>query len=69
MKTTFEITGEYIELIKLLKAAGLCATGGMAKIVIAQGLVSVDGRTELRKSCKIRRGQIVTFEGAVLEVQ
>ncbi|RJQ74636.1 MAG: RNA-binding S4 domain-containing protein [Desulfobacteraceae bacterium] len=69
MNIAFQITGEYIELIKLLKAAGLCATGGMAKIVIEEGRVSVDGRTELRKRCKIKKGQSVAFEGHTVEVQ
>lgn len=69
MKTTFEITGDTIELIKLLKASGVCDTGGMAKIAIEEGRVSIDGNRELRKRCKIRKGQIVTFEDAVIEVQ
>jgi ribosome-associated protein len=65
---TFKIKGDTIELIKLLKASGLCSTGGMAKIVTAEGRVKVDNRTELRKSCKIRKGQVVEFEGSVIEV-
>ena len=69
MKTTFEIQGDYIELIKLLKATGLCDTGGMAKHVTDEGLVRVDGRIELRKRCKIRRGQLVSFEGQEIEVR
>jgi len=68
MKTTFKIEGDYIELSKLLKITGLCDTGGMAKIVTAEGRVSVDNHTELRKRCKIRRGQVVTFEGHTVEV-
>lgn len=58
----FKIDGEYIELIKLLKAIGWCDTGGMAKAVVSDGLVEVDGERELRKRCKIRKGQKVTFE-------
>lgn len=68
MKTTFKIEGDYIELAKLLKITGLCDTGGMAKIVTAEGRVSVDNHTELRKRCKIRRGQVVAFEGHTIEV-
>jgi ribosome-associated protein len=68
MKTTFKIEGDYIELVKLLKITGLCDTGGMAKIVTAEGRVSVDNQTELRKRCKIRRGQVVAFEGHAVEV-
>lgn len=65
---TFQLTSEYIELIKLLKATGLCSTGGEAKLVVSDGLVQVDGNIELRKKCKIRKGQIVTFQGNSIRV-
>ena len=45
---TFEFSGDYIELNKLLKASGLCESGGRAKIEIGNGLVSVDGTVEYR---------------------
>ncbi len=64
----FEFSGDYIELNKLLKASGLCATGGMAKIEIENGLVSVDGTVEYRKRCKIRDGQTVSYGGNVIKV-
>jgi ribosome-associated protein len=51
----------YIELNKLLKLTGLCDSGGMANQVITDGRVLVDGQRELRKRCKIRTGQCVTF--------
>jgi ribosome-associated protein len=54
---------EFIELNDLLKVTGLCASGGAAKILIAEGMVKVDGSVELRKRCKIRKGQRVEFEG------
>ncbi|NLX24734.1 MAG: RNA-binding S4 domain-containing protein, partial [Lentisphaerae bacterium] len=50
----FKLTGEYIELCSLLKAANLVMSGGEGKEVVAQGLVTVDGELELRKRCKIR---------------
>jgi ribosome-associated protein len=65
---TFEISGEYIELSKLLKATGMCATGGMAKMAVEGGAVRVDGEVEYRKRRKIREGQRVEFEGRVIEV-
>jgi ribosome-associated protein len=52
---------EFIELSNLLKVMGLCNTGGMAKAVIAEGRVMVNGKTELRKRCKLRKGDIVDF--------
>ena len=64
----FEITGEYIELDKLLKAARLCQTGGEARIVISEGLVTVDGEPETRLRRKVRPGMTVVFDGETIEV-
>lgn len=64
----FAISGEYIELCSLLKAANLVMSGGEGKVVVAEGLVTVDGELETRKRCKIRPGQIVEFEGNMIEV-
>lgn len=64
----FRIDGEYIELLKLLKAAGVCDTGGMAKFMISEGRVAVDGVVEFRKRCKIRKGQTVTVEDHRIKV-
>lgn len=65
---TFEFSGDYIELNRLLKASGLCETGGMAKIKIENGLVSVDGTVEYRKRCKIRSGQTVEHGSHTIKV-
>ncbi|MGQ0442600.1 MAG: RNA-binding S4 domain-containing protein [Methylophilaceae bacterium] len=56
---TFTLTGEFIELCNLLKLTGIAQSGGQGKIMVADGLVRVDGTTELRKTAKIRVGQIV----------
>lgn len=56
----FDLAGhDYIELHSLLKVTGLCESGGIAKLLVADGLVKVDGEIELRKRCKIRTGQTV----------
>lgn len=60
---TFEIRGEYITLDRLLKATGLAASGGGAKTLVAEGRVQVDGRDELRKTAKLRAGQVVCLTG------
>ena len=60
---TFRFSGDHIELNRLLKASGLCDTGGRAKLAIEEGLVSVDGTIEYRKRRKIRDGQIVASGG------
>jgi ribosome-associated protein len=56
----FSLRGEFVELNQLLKLNGLCDSGGAGKALVASGVVSVDGRVELRKTCKIRTGQVVT---------
>ena len=69
MVVKFVLENEYIELVKLLKATGVCESGGMAKVAIIDGLVRVDGAVELRKGRKIRQGQKVEFEGSTIEVR
>ena len=59
---------EYIELNNLLKVTGMCDSGGAAKMVISAGEVRVDGAVETRKRCKIRPGQVVEFQGDMVEV-
>ena len=59
---------EYIALCDLLKLAGLAESGGQAKAVIAEGLVLRNGAVETRKTAKIRGGEVIEFDGAVLEV-
>jgi ribosome-associated protein len=65
----FALQGEHITLDNLLKATGLAGSGGAAKAMVAQGLVQVDGREELRKTCKIRAGQVVQVHGARIRVE
>lgn len=60
----FTLRGEHITLDALLKATGLAPSGGIAKMMVADGRVQVDGRDELRKTCKIRAGQVVSMAGA-----
>lgn len=55
----FRLTGDYIALDNLLKLTGTAPSGGAAKALAAEGAVKVDGKMELRKTCKIRAGQLV----------
>lgn len=57
----FKLNGEFIELNQLLKMVGVCDSGGAGKALVAEGVVSVDGQVELRKTCKIRAGSVVTL--------
>lgn len=52
----------FIELDKLLKRENLAATGGEAGLLIAAGLVRVNGEIELRKRRKLYPGDRVTTD-------
>ena len=62
------LNGEFIELNQLLKLAGICDSGGAGKRLVASGAVSVDGEVELRKTCKIRAGQVVSLGDVLINV-
>ncbi|MDY0190255.1 MAG: RNA-binding S4 domain-containing protein [Desulfuromonas sp.] len=56
-----EISCEPVELYKILKFEGLVSSGGEAKVVIADGLVLVNGHIETQKRKKIYSGDVVEF--------
>jgi len=58
---TVEISKEPVELFKILKFEGMVGSGGQAKLVIAQGMVLVNGEVETRKRKKIISGDIIEF--------
>jgi ribosome-associated protein len=64
----FQLRGEFVELNQLLKLSGVCDSGGAGKMMVAEGVVSVDGKVELRKTAKIRAGQVVTLGDVRIQV-
>ncbi|MEN9421394.1 MAG: hypothetical protein RLZZ107_870, partial [Bacteroidota bacterium] len=62
MKQTFQINGDYIELIGLLKAMGIAETGGHAKAIVEEGLIIRNGEVELRKRAKLIAGDVIELE-------
>jgi ribosome-associated protein len=64
---SFELRTEYIDLLQLLKATGLCATGGEAKLWVELGAITVDGEPESRKRRKLRNGNTVLVTPVNLE--
>ena len=64
-----EISRQPVELYKILKFEGMVASGGEAKLVIADGLVLVNGEVETRKRKKIVAGDRIEFDGDVLLIQ
>ncbi|MDD2984660.1 MAG: RNA-binding S4 domain-containing protein [Crocinitomicaceae bacterium] len=62
-KTDFKIEGEYIELIQLLKAIGMASTGGHAKMIVDEEMVTRNGELETRKRAKLIVGDVILVQG------
>jgi len=61
----FELTEEYIELIKLLKVLTLAQTGGHAKIIVDNGEVVRNGEQESRKRAKLIKGDVIVIANQI----
>ena len=61
----FQLEGEYIEMVKLLKVTNVCSTGGEAKIMIMDEVVTYNGEIDTRKRLKVRKGDVVVFDEQV----
>lgn len=64
----FELRGEHITLEALIKAADLGGAREMARAVIADGQVQVNGETETRRGRKLRAGDQVLLLGESLRI-
>lgn len=69
MTREFQIRGELITLDALLKVLGIADSGAQAKAMIADGLVKVDGEVELRKTRKLRGGELVQLDVVEITVK
>lgn len=58
-----KITTEFIKLDQLMKYADMVQSGGEAKMLVAQGLVLVNGEICTQRGKKIRQGDKVEFDG------
>ena len=61
-------TDEFIKLGQALKKAGLVESGVDAKFVIQDGLVKVNGETELQRGKKIHDGVVISYNGETVKV-
>ena len=64
-----EIISEPVELYKILKFEALVGSGGEAKMVIADGLVELNGEVETQKRKKIVSGDVIKFAEQVLLIR
>ena len=60
---------EYIKLGQALKAVGAAESGVEAKIEIQDGLVRVNGQTELRRGRKLVAGDMVEYRGNTIKIE
>lgn len=63
------IDTEYIKLDALLKYAGAVDTGGQSKLVIQDGLVTVNGEVCTMRGKKMRDGDRAEFQDVVYQVK
>ena len=56
------INTEYIKLQQLIKLSGIVGQGSDAKMLIADGIVKVNGEIALERGKKIRVGDIVIID-------
>lgn len=62
MTQEIKITTEYIKLDQLLKLSGIADSGSMAKDMIADEIISVNGEICTMRGKKLRPGDIVSAE-------
>ena len=60
------IRDESIRLGQLLKLGNLVQDGAMARMVVENGEVSVDGEIVVRRGTQIRPGQVVEYAGRAI---
>ena len=66
----FNLQGaEFIELIKLLKLLRIAESGGMAKVLVDEGEVKLNGMPESRKRAKLRAGDVIEIFGEKIAIQ
>ena len=63
-----QIKDDFIKLGQAMKLANLVSDGAQAKLMIAEGLVKVNGETELRRGRKLYPGDGFFYEGKEVKV-
>ena len=61
-------TSDTIKLDQFLKLMGIAGTGGQAKLMIQDEMVSVNGELETRRGRKLVSGDRVTVDDQTFEV-
>lgn len=64
-----KLRDEYIKLGQALKAAGYVDSGVDAKLVIQDGLVKVNGQTEIQRGKKLHAGDEVEYKDQLIKIE
>ena len=64
-----KLRDDYIKLGQALKAAGLVGSGVEAKFAVQDGLVKVNGQTEIQRGKKLYEGDMVEFEESQIKIE
>lgn len=62
------IRDEYIKLGQALKLAGVVEDGVEAKYAVQDGLVKVNGETDLRRGRKVYAGDVISYQDKEIRV-
>lgn len=62
------IRDDFIKLGQALKLAGVVRDGVEAKIVITEGLVTVNGEVDTRRGRKVYKGDTISYDGNDIKV-
>ena len=63
------IRGESIRLGQALKLSGLAETGGEARALVEDGVVTVNDEVETRRGRQLRDGDVVAVGGEALRIE
>lgn len=64
-----KIETEYIKLDSFLKLAAIVQTGGQAKMLIADGMVKVNGEVCTMRGKKLRNNDIIEFQDEKFKIK
>ena len=64
-ENNIEINTDFIKLDQLLKFSGIAETGGHAKEIIEEGVVTINGEQCLMRGKKLREGDLAVIDGKI----
>jgi len=65
----FQLTEEFIELIKLLKLLGISESGADAKLMVEEGQITFNNSVEYRKRKKLRKGDLLLIQNQNTQIK